>query len=276
MTRKIKIQKRLILFFATIVVSIACSFAQDIITLKDGREITALVYEIGDFDVKYKKVDNPYGTTYTLRKSEILMIKYANGSKDIFTDYTVPAEVPMPAPIAEQPRVQHQVKTSLDLLSISEKEIYDSYGVKLSKNEVRNRMRNVPEALNLYNSGKSLKGTGTFFNVVGVGCLVGSIIQFGRAADKKSAEDEARADYRWDDAKDYETERLDLAYSGLYLLGGSLVSFTIGASCHSSGNKKINNSVAVYNRGIRQKYTSDVTLNFGITRTGGIGLTLNF
>ena len=88
MTREIKIQKRLFLFFTAIAVSIASSFAQDVITLKNGKEITALVYEIGDIDVKYKKIDNPNGPNYVLKKSDVLMIIYANGSKDEFTDTT--------------------------------------------------------------------------------------------------------------------------------------------------------------------------------------------
>ncbi|MCL2131201.1 MAG: hypothetical protein FWH36_01910 [Lentimicrobiaceae bacterium] len=60
--------------------------AQDVITLKNGDDIKALVQEIGDVDIKYKKIENPSGPNYTLKKSEILMIRYANGSKDIFSE----------------------------------------------------------------------------------------------------------------------------------------------------------------------------------------------
>jgi len=81
-----KILKRLLLFFFAIAVGILSSFAQDVITLKDGKEIIALVYEIGDIDVEYKKIDNPGGPNYTLKKAEISMIKYANGSKDVFSE----------------------------------------------------------------------------------------------------------------------------------------------------------------------------------------------
>ena len=86
MKRKIKIKKRLLLFFIAIAVGVANSFAQDVITLKDGKEIIALVYEIGDIDVKYKKIDNPDGPNYVLKKSEIVKVKYANGSEDIFSE----------------------------------------------------------------------------------------------------------------------------------------------------------------------------------------------
>ena len=59
--------------------------AADIITLKNGDDIQTLVQEIDDVNVKYKKFDNPSGPSYTLKKSEIFMITYANGNKDVFT-----------------------------------------------------------------------------------------------------------------------------------------------------------------------------------------------
>jgi len=65
-------------------ISMASTFAQDVITLKNGDEIQAIVQDIGDIDVKYKKFDNPNGPNYTLKKSEIFMIRYQNGTKDVF------------------------------------------------------------------------------------------------------------------------------------------------------------------------------------------------
>jgi curli biogenesis system outer membrane secretion channel CsgG len=66
--------------------SLATILAQDIITLKNGDEIKALVQEAGVTEVKYKKYDNANGTAYTLSKSEIFMIKYGNGERVVFTD----------------------------------------------------------------------------------------------------------------------------------------------------------------------------------------------
>lgn len=56
----------------------------DLITLKTGEEIKAKVTEIGTNEIKYIKCDNKTGPTYTIKKSDIFMIKYANGSKDFF------------------------------------------------------------------------------------------------------------------------------------------------------------------------------------------------
>ena len=58
-------------------------FAQDVITKTDGTEIQATVTQIGVNEIKYIR----YGTTapvYTLLKSDIFMIKYEDGSKDVF------------------------------------------------------------------------------------------------------------------------------------------------------------------------------------------------
>ncbi len=61
------------------------SYCQDIITTTSGDDILAVVTEVLPNIVKYKKYDNLEGPLYTLKKSEIFMINYENGSKDIFT-----------------------------------------------------------------------------------------------------------------------------------------------------------------------------------------------
>ncbi|MDR1526368.1 MAG: DUF2846 domain-containing protein [Dysgonamonadaceae bacterium] len=58
--------------------------AQDTIILKTGDEIRSRVLEIGDAEVKYKKFENPDGPLYVLGRAEIFMIKYENGTKDVF------------------------------------------------------------------------------------------------------------------------------------------------------------------------------------------------
>jgi C-terminal processing protease CtpA/Prc len=63
-------------------------FAQDVITLKSGDEIKAKVLEISPGEVKYKKHESPDGPTYTLTKSEVFMIKYENGEKEVFNSTT--------------------------------------------------------------------------------------------------------------------------------------------------------------------------------------------
>ena len=84
---------RKILILLVIIIGFGiCANAQDVITLKNGTDIKALVQKIDDIEIEYKKFDNPNGPNYTLKKSEILIIRYANGSKDIFSEEAKPIE----------------------------------------------------------------------------------------------------------------------------------------------------------------------------------------
>lgn len=58
--------------------------AQDIITLRTGDEVQAKITEVGVTEIKYKKWENLDGPLYALRKTEVFMIKYQNGTKDVF------------------------------------------------------------------------------------------------------------------------------------------------------------------------------------------------
>jgi hypothetical protein len=62
--------------------------AQDIIVKQDGVEIPATVTEINDTEIKYKMPNR--SVVYTLGKSEVFMIKYENGTKDVFGKQNVP------------------------------------------------------------------------------------------------------------------------------------------------------------------------------------------
>jgi hypothetical protein len=56
----------------------------DVITLLNGDDLDAIVQKVGDIDIEYKKWSNKNGPTYTLKKSEVFSIRYANGEKDVF------------------------------------------------------------------------------------------------------------------------------------------------------------------------------------------------
>lgn len=55
----------------------------DLITLKNGDEISAKVEEVGDDYIKYKRCDNLNGPTFNKSTDEVFMIKYSNGTKTI-------------------------------------------------------------------------------------------------------------------------------------------------------------------------------------------------
>lgn len=75
--------KKLCAFFL-LFASATYSYGQDIITNKSGEEIKTKVLEVTQTEIKYKKHGNTNGPTYTISKSEVFMIKYENGEKDVF------------------------------------------------------------------------------------------------------------------------------------------------------------------------------------------------
>jgi hypothetical protein len=62
--------------------------AQDVITNKNGDEIKAKVIEVGQTEIKYKKFTNLTGPIFTVSKSDVFMIKYENGEKEVFNSET--------------------------------------------------------------------------------------------------------------------------------------------------------------------------------------------
>lgn len=79
----------MVFFFLLLVLTANITNAQDLIVLKTGDEISSKVLEVTSDVVKYKKWTNQEGPTYSATKAEIFMIKYVNGTKDVFNNLTV-------------------------------------------------------------------------------------------------------------------------------------------------------------------------------------------
>ncbi|MBQ6732691.1 MAG: hypothetical protein IJR06_06195 [Paludibacteraceae bacterium] len=74
-----------VLLIALLKLSFVTLFA-DKIYLKNGNEILAIVKEVNETEIKYKKESNPDGPVYHLDIQDVLMILYPNGEKDIFAN----------------------------------------------------------------------------------------------------------------------------------------------------------------------------------------------
>ena len=59
--------------------------AQDTLSMKSGEYILVKVIEVSTAEVKYKKLDNLNGPVFSMLKSDLLMIKYENGTKEDFS-----------------------------------------------------------------------------------------------------------------------------------------------------------------------------------------------
>lgn len=64
------------------------AMAQDVIVKKDGTSILSKIIEITSNEVKYKKYSNLEGPTFITLISEIQVINYENGEKEIFGENT--------------------------------------------------------------------------------------------------------------------------------------------------------------------------------------------
>ena len=76
--------KKLRLSIAVTFLTTTFCFSQDVITLKTGEDISAKIVEVGLTDIKYKKFDNIDGPSFTILKSDVLMTRYKNGTKDVY------------------------------------------------------------------------------------------------------------------------------------------------------------------------------------------------
>jgi len=76
--------KKILLSVITLCFSVLSGFSQVVITTKSGESIQAKVIEVGPAQIKYKKFDNPDGPLYWILNSSVLMVKYQNGTVEVF------------------------------------------------------------------------------------------------------------------------------------------------------------------------------------------------
>lgn len=88
--------KNIILLFAVAILSISQSFAQDRLFFLNGDETDVKITEISSSEIKYKRLDNLEGPSFSTLKTELFMIKYANGDKEMITaQISEPAAAPV-------------------------------------------------------------------------------------------------------------------------------------------------------------------------------------
>ena len=81
-----KLIQRTFLFFVVFCISVANTFAQDIIVKVNGEEIRAKIEEVGITEIKYRRFDNLTGPIFLILKSDVFMVLYENGTRDVFDD----------------------------------------------------------------------------------------------------------------------------------------------------------------------------------------------
>ena len=77
--------------------------AQDLITLRDGTDIQAKVLQVSPNEIKYKRTDNPDGPDFILPTANVLLIRYANGTNQVFEKIRQPAPEQAPTQVSTKP-----------------------------------------------------------------------------------------------------------------------------------------------------------------------------
>ena len=74
------------MLIAFVFVSSLTTNAQDLIIKRNGDEIQAKIIEVGTDEIKFKKFDHIDGPLFVVAISEIIFIKYEDGSKEVFEE----------------------------------------------------------------------------------------------------------------------------------------------------------------------------------------------
>lgn len=88
----------------------------DVLIFKDGSEIRVRILDINLTEVKYKKCDSPDGPNYVNRKSELFMVKYADGRREVLR---VESPEPMKTPVKKTYRANDTYKRENHPLAIA-------------------------------------------------------------------------------------------------------------------------------------------------------------
>lgn len=74
------------------------ALAPDVIITRNGEEIAARVEEVAPDLIKFYRADNPQGPRFSIMKNDVFMIRYGNGTRDVFAVPRSATGVPPPAP----------------------------------------------------------------------------------------------------------------------------------------------------------------------------------
>ena len=88
---------RTYLLLALLTLLASAAHAQDKLTKRSGEELTVKVMEITQSEVKYRRTDNPDGPLISIWRADVQMIRYANGTQEVFNNSATPTGPASPA-----------------------------------------------------------------------------------------------------------------------------------------------------------------------------------
>ncbi len=247
--------KRFLFFILLCTICLGVTKAQDIIVTHDGERIDAIVIEISDTEVRYKRADNADGPTFVLTTEKIASIVYKNGEVQTFMGQNTQNQPVVSG--TQGTKTVYSVRDAADIAFVAGQKIVKSekrhkyyYGdIELDESLYRDFLKlTCSAAYKEYSTGTGLIWLGYLGNGIITGVGLGLVAGSGL-----------------NDA---------LLISGAIITVAGLGS---GITLVCIGAKKDNKSLDIFNAQCSQSlnYKQALSLNLGVT-SNGIGLTLNF
>ncbi len=147
-------------FILAAFVGAATAQAQDNIVLKTGTEIKAKVLEVSGNQLKYRRQDNPNGPIYTTGTADVLIINYANGTKDVLGKTDTGQGSPNGV-VIDTGSMAAQAAPTVDRLRYRSgwfsRAFTDGAGNHVANRRVQSLLYNQLDALNSFDRGRSLR-----------------------------------------------------------------------------------------------------------------------
>lgn len=235
------------LLASIILCNITNLFSQDVIFLSNGNEIEVKIIKIGDTEIEYKKWSNQDGPTYIEKTSNIFMIKYQNGEKDIFEKKQ--------NNVNEQSVVITKPHEDMSIEIVGGRYYYQGKQIT-TKEQLLDiyKKNNCNNAYNVYESAIQGNKSGTIMYCIGLPLAAVGIPLFITGL--------------------LESNDILSAIGAPMAIAGPIF-FIGGLSMVVSSNNEARRSIDIYNNQIAKK-NQNISLNFGTCSTGGIGLSLKF
>ncbi|HEX2974362.1 MAG TPA: hypothetical protein VHO68_00360 [Bacteroidales bacterium] len=211
----------LILFSAFLIFFISQkAYCQDILTLKSGREIKAIIEEENPTSIKYREYDVENSPLYTIDRTKVESIKYRKQRDK-------ESQKPVASPKGqEQSKAQVQASSGENMLTVKKRYVFQD-GVALSSRQIKTLMEDNQEALTFYEKGhRQVNASNACAGLITGVCLASALIS-----------------NKWDDDK-----RMKASATALVISGGLAIT---GIVLASNGKKNIRRSAEMYNNRIK-------------------------
>jgi len=261
------------------------SYAQDIIVLQNGEEVSTKVLKISTSEIEYKMFNHLDGPTRIVAKTDVFMIIYENGTREVMksttenknsepsatTDTTViqPKEQlkAIEKPQTAQSEVKEQSPPDIDFQSWqSLRKGYDGKMSKFLQKQDIESYRIFHKGERLSSSGKGLIICGTIFTAVGIVTYVSALSTHGESHQRTDIN--GKVTYYTTDNSGIMAAGLIFATLGQVLTIAGIPLTSVGGGLKESGKNKFEDKY------FKNKTSSlDVKLNL---YPNGAGLTLTF